>query len=83
MEINIFIAIAIFVAFFIGVFTYRLGIKDGLLVKKEKPISSINPIKQVYGTFKDIKEESKADKSEKEFNDSIDEILSYDGQPKG
>jgi len=81
---NEYFLIATFiVAFFIGVFTYRLGLKDGLLVKKEKPISEINPVKKVYETFKEIKDESEADKFEKEFASAIEEISSYDGTPKG
>lgn len=74
---------AILIAFFCGVYTYRLGIKDGLLMKKDKPISEINPIKKVHETFREIKDETEADKLDREFSDNIEEILNYDGAPKG
>lgn len=83
MVTNIFMAATVVVAIFIGMFIYRLGLSDGLNVKKDKPISNLNPVKKVYETFKDIKDDSEIDKIEKEFNDNIDEILKYDGKPKG
>lgn len=83
MGTNILLVVTIVTTIFIGMFIYRLGISDGLNMKKDKPIANLNPVKKAYETFKDIKDDAEIEKIEKEFNDSIDEILSYDGTVKG
>jgi hypothetical protein len=78
-----FITAIIFVAFFIGILAYRIGLQDGLNINKGKDIKPIpNPVTATYKAVSEIKENSEQKKEEKEFNEHLNNLFSYDGTPQ-
>ncbi len=82
MVFNFLLIASITGAFFIGMFTYRLGLKDGLAVKKDQPITKIQPIQKVQQTISDVKHTKAEKEAEKKFQEELNIITEYDGTLK-
>lgn len=69
--------------FFIPVWFYRRGLKDGLALNQGKPIEPIqNPVQAVIKHVETRKESAEVKKANDEIAEGLANIMSYTGEPQ-
>lgn len=61
-------------------FSYRLGVQDGLDLNKNKDLKTIDPITSISNSIKEVKSSKKKEEAENDFLAGLNNILAYDGK---
>jgi hypothetical protein len=63
--------------FFVPLWSYRRGLKDGLAIQQGKPIEPIKTPIQAVNEYKEVKEQKK---EQSIFNEGLNNLMTYDGE---